>query len=268
MAIFARLRKARRQHRGRLLISVLAAIVCTVPGAMAQQSRSKGGPSLSAEEILRRADAVRFPQEAFEVGVDIRTWVGGSPMSEGIYKVLSKGNDNALVLTLQPASERGQILLMKGRDLWVFLPRVSQPVRLSLAQRFVGQVANGDLARANFVGDYTPKLLGKVSAGDKTLYVLDLIATGRSVTYQRVRYWVQEGNYWPYQAQFFSLSGKLLKTCQYENFRKIGGRVRPTKLVMADALNRGEVSTLEYSNMKLRDLPDRIFTKDYLKRLQ
>ena len=75
MAIFARLRKARRQHRGRLLISVLAAIVCTVPGAMAQQSRSKGGPSLSAEEILRRADAVRFPQEAFEVGVDIRTWV-------------------------------------------------------------------------------------------------------------------------------------------------------------------------------------------------
>ena len=243
-------------------------MACAAPIAIAQQSKSAGGPSLSAEEILRRADAVRFPQEAFEVGVDIRTSEGGGPTSEGVYKVLSKGNDNALVLTLQPASERGQILLMKGRDLWVFLPRVSQPVRLSLAQRFVGQVANGDLARANFVGDYTPKLIGKVSAGDKKLYVLDLTATDRSVTYQRVRYWVQEGNYWPYQAQFFSLSGRLLKTCQYENFRKIGGRVRPTKLVMVDALNRGEVSTLVYSNMKLRDLPDRIFTKDYLKRLQ
>ena len=100
------------------------------------------------------------------------------------------------------------------------------------------------------------------------LYVLDLTATDRSVTYQRVRYWVQEKNYWPYQAQFFSLSGRLLKTCQYEDFQKIGGRIRPTKLVMVNALNRGEISTLEYSNMKLRKLPDRIFTKDYLKRLQ
>lgn len=267
MSGIARFRKARWQHRGRLLISVVAAIVCAAPAAMAQQSRSSG-PSLSAEEILRRADAVRFPQEAFEVGVRIRTTVRGSLTSEGVYKVLSKGNENALVLTLQPASERGQILLMKGRDLWVFLPRVSQPVRLSLAQRLVGQVSNGDLARANFVGDYTPKLLGEVSAGDKKLYVLDLTGTDRSVTYQRVRYWVQEKNFWPYQAQFFSLSGRLLKTCQYGNFRKIGGKVRPTKLVMEDALNRGEISTLEYSDMKLRELPDRIFTKEYLKRLQ
>ena len=266
MSAVSRYRKARRQHQGQLLISVLAAIVCAAPGAMAQQSKPPG--SISAEEILQRADAVRFPQAAFEVGVDIRTSVDGSPTSEGVYKVLSKGNENSLVLTLKPASERGQILLMKGRDLWVFLPRVSQPVRLSLAQRFVGQVANGDIARANFVGDYAPKLLGKVSAGGKMLYVLDLTATDRSVTYQRVRYWVQEKNYWPYQAQFFSLSGRLLKTCQYEDFRKIGGRIRPTKLVMVDALNRGEISTLEYSNMKLRNLPDRIFTKDYLKRLQ
>ena len=43
--------------------------------------------------------------------------------------------------------------------------------------------------------------------------------------------------------------------------------VRPTKLVMSDTLRKGEESTLEYSSMKLRELPDKIFTKDYLKRL-
>jgi len=31
-------------------------------------------------------------------------------------------------------------MLMRGRDLWVFLPNVSQPVRLSLSQRLTGQV--------------------------------------------------------------------------------------------------------------------------------
>jgi len=37
--------------------------------------------------------------------------------------------------------------------------------------------------------------------------------------------------------------------------------------VMEDALRGGEQSVLEYGAMKLRDLPDKIFTKDYLKKL-
>ncbi len=244
-----------------LLLAMLAVLCCTTASATAPTQ-------ISAEEILRRADAVRFPQEAFEVGVDIRTAVDGKPAGEGVYKVLSKGNENSLVLTLEPASERGQILLMKGRDLWIFLPRVSQPVRLSLAQRLVGQVSNGDLARANFVGDYTPKLVDTQTIDGKPLYVLELTAVDRSVTYQRVRYWVEQRNYWPYKAEFYSLSGRLLKTCRYEEFRKLGDVMRPTRLVMTDALNKGEVSTLDYSDLKPRDLPDRVFTKDYLKRLQ
>jgi hypothetical protein len=141
-------------------------------------------------------------------------------------------------------------------------------VRLSLAQRFVGQVSNGDLARANFVGDYTPRLVATETVDGKRLYVLELNAVDRSVTYQRVRYWVEQRDYRPYKAEFYSLSGRLLKTCRYQEFRRLGGVMRPTKLVMVDAINQGEVSTLEYSDMKLRELPDRIFTKDYLKRLQ
>jgi hypothetical protein len=37
---------------------------------------------------------------------------------------------------------------------------------------------------------------------------------------------------------------------------------------MEDALRKGEQSALDYSAMKLRDLPDKVFTKDYLKRLE
>lgn len=36
---------------------------------------------------------------------------------------------------------------------------------------------------------------------------------------------------------------------------------------MEDALRQGEKAILEYSEMKLRDLEDKIFTKDYLKKL-
>ncbi|HZP88247.1 MAG TPA: outer membrane lipoprotein-sorting protein [Burkholderiales bacterium] len=225
-------------------------------------------PAPSAQDIVRRADEARFPQEGFEVLVNIKTLQSGRVREERVFKVLSKGNENSVVMTLEPASERGQILLMKARDLWMFLPRVSQPVRLSLAQRLVGQVSNGDIARANFAGDYNAKLLGTAMLGRETVYVLDLTAVDRSVTYQRVRYWVSQSSFRPQRAEFYSLSDRLLKTCEYTDYKTLGNKVRPTKLLMTDALNKGEQSTLDYTALKLRDLPDHIFSKEYLRRLE
>ena len=168
----------------------------------------------------------------------------------------------------EPASERGQIMLMKDRDLWIYLPSVSQPVRLSLGQRLTGQVANGDLARANFSGDYTPKILREDVINGETYHVLELAAVDRTVTYSKVLYWVKQSSFWPHRAEFYSLSNRLLKIARYENFQTQVGAMRPTRLVMENALRKGEESVLEYSSMKLRDLPDKIFTKDQLNRLQ
>jgi len=158
-------------------------------------------------------------------------------------------------------------MLMKGRDLWIFLPNVSQPVRLSLAQRLTGQVANGDLARANFAGDYTPKLVRTEKIDGEEHYVLELTAVDRTVAYHRVMYWVKQKNHYPHKAEFYSLSNRLLKSARYEDFQQLAGRVRPTRMVLQDALRKGEESVLLYSGMVLRDLPDKIFTRDYLKRL-
>ena len=100
------------------------------------------------------------------------------------------------------------------------------------------------------------------------MHVLELTAVDRSVTYHRVLYWVRQSNNWPQKAEFYSLSDRLLKTCIYEDFRQLGGRARPTRLVMQDALRSDEESVLEYADMRLRDLPDKMFTKDYLKRVE
>ena len=221
-----------------------------------------------AVSIVQKADQVRFPAEGFEVGVTISTTTQSGPAEPRKYRVLSKGNENTVVMITEPASERGQIMLMKGHDLWIFLPAVSQPVRLPLAQRLTGAVANGDLARANFVGDYKPQLLRTEKIDGESTYVLELTAVDRGVTYHRVMYWVRASSFRPHKAEFYSLSDRLLKTARYEKFERMAGRMRPTRLTMHDALREGEESVLEYADMKLRDLPDKIFTKDYLKRLE
>ncbi|WP_114649899.1 outer membrane lipoprotein-sorting protein [Pseudothauera hydrothermalis] len=220
-----------------------------------------------ARELVARADAIRFPQESFQTDITVRNFNNGEAGDVRKYRVLSRGNENTIVLTMEPTSERGQALLMRGRDLWIFMPSVSQPVRLSLAQRLTGQVANGDLARANFAGDYTPRLIGSETVDGFPCHALDLAAIDRGVTYARVKYWVREDNTWPLKAEFYALSGRLLKTCRYLDFRELAGRERPTRLSLEDALKADERSELSYETMTLRELPERMFTREYLRRL-
>jgi hypothetical protein len=124
------------------------------------------------------------------------------------------------------------------------------------------------LARANFSGDYNPKILRAERINGEMHHVLELTAVDRGVTYHRVLLWVNKSNYRPRKAEFYSLSNRLMKICSYENYEEMAGRKRPRRLVMEDPLKAGEVSVLEYEQMKLRDLPEKIFTKDYLKKLQ
>jgi outer membrane lipoprotein-sorting protein len=230
-------------------------------------ARSAERDDALARLIVAKADEIRFPKLGFQADVIITTRSPGRTPEVRQYQILSKGNENSLVLTVAPAVDKGQILLMKNRDLWIFLPNVSQPVRMPLAQRLTGQVSNGDLARSNFVGDYLPRLLGTVNINGRAYYQLELNAVDRSVTYHRVLYWVDRSDYHPYKAEFYALSGRQLKTCSYTNYKNLAGMLRPSTLVMHDAAASGEESVLEYGNMQVRDLPDKIFTKDYLNKL-
>ena len=71
-----------------------------------------------ARSILEKADQIRTPNEGFQVDVMINTSVPGQTPEVRKYRILSKGNENTVVMVTEPATDRGQIMLMKGRDLW------------------------------------------------------------------------------------------------------------------------------------------------------
>ncbi len=252
---------------GKKLLTAALALIASAhaPVGIANQEQA---PDSQAQALLQQVDEVRFPVEGAELTVSIRTTRDGKETGKRVYRVLSKGNDKSVVMALEPQSERGQIMLMSGRELWLFLPSVSQPVRLSLAQRLSGQVANGDIARANFSGDYQARFLASEEADGEKLHVLDLTARDRTVAYRRVKLWVRQRDAWPVKAEFYSVSNRLLKSCTYGNYREAAGRMRPTRLVMTDALKQDEVSVMEYADIRARSLPDRVFSKEYLKKLE
>lgn len=221
-----------------------------------------------AKSIVEKTDRIRFPQSGYQVNVKISSSAPGRDAEVREYEIFSKGNDRTIVRTLSPAADKGQVLLMRDRDLWIFMPNVSQPIRLSASQRLTGQVANGDLARANFSADYIATIIRMDAIEGEAYYVIELKAVDRSVTYDKVIYWVNKTNDRPFKAEFYALSGRLLKTCRYQNYREVAGVVRPTRLVMEDALAEGTISRLDYSDLKAKDLPDKMFAKDYMRRLQ
>lgn len=220
----------------------------------------------NAEEILLKADEVRNPQLDYVVQVSVTSFKAKQDSRKSTFEVMVGGKDKTVIKTLSPPMEKGRVLLMRDRDLWAFLPDVSKPLRISLQERLLGEVANGDIARANFSGDYTPQIIKSETIEGREYYILELVAKTDEVTYARVVLWAEKESYHPLKAEFYAISGRLLKTCSYENYRELAGRLRPSRLIMSDPIVRGQYSTIDYDEMQIQELPEKYFTKDYMKK--
>ncbi len=143
-----------------LLVAFFTQTLAWSSATLASPATDTAKMELTPEQIVEKADHIRFPAEGFQVDVKITTTKPEQDPEIKEYRILSKGNDKTLLMTIAPAIDKGNILLMREHDLWAFLPNLSQPVRLPLSAKLTGEVSNGDIARANFTGDYEPMLLG------------------------------------------------------------------------------------------------------------
>ncbi len=243
--------------RGRLIPAIIFGFVF-VPSFAAEPD---------ANSIVAKCDEVRNPQLDYTVQVKVTSIKPNRAPANSLYSVMVKGRENAIVKTLEPAIDKGRVLLMNTENFWAFMPNVSKPIRISAQERLTGDVANGDLARTNFSADYDAELIKIKEMKGRKYYTLMLTAKNENVTYGRAVLWVDVKNYRPYQAEFYAFSGRLLKICTYEAYKEFGGGLRPTKLTMRDAVNKDQYSVLIYDKMIVAPLPDKYFTKEYLKKL-
>ena len=221
-----------------------------------------------AEKIIEEADKARGPGDSFSFELKVTSLKPDRKDEISKFEVLVKGIDKSLVKFTYPRRDKGKVMLMVGNNLWIYIPTARNPIRISQQQRLMGQVSNGDVARTNFAADYVPRLLREEELEGKLSYVLELEARTKKVTYHRIIYWVQKNTLNPLKSEFYTISGKLLKTAYYQGYEEMLGRERVTRLVIVDNLREGQSSIMEYSNMKIEEFPDRIFQKNYLKHVR
>lgn len=219
--------------------------------------------SLTAQEVVARADEKRGPDGSFSFNVRVKDYNGKNLVQENVYKVHSKDMKYTLVETVFPERLAGRKLLMAGA-LWLYLPTLKRPTRVGLQQRLTGEVANGDIARAKFSNDYTAQFETKERLNKVSYYRLILTAKDKTAAYRKVRLWVSEKDFLPLKAEFYALSGKKLKTGEYSDLEMVMGKPRLTTLVIKDALQPAKQSHLKYYGYKKETLDEKFFNKESL----
>ena len=223
---------------------------------------------ISPQEILAHADRARGNVQGIEWIIHMQSVEGDREQARKLM-VKARG-DNSLAEYVTPPKVKGQKILMIDRNMWFVKPGLSKPVPLSPRQKLMGGAANGDIASTNYAGDYEALSITKGIFQEEPCYVLDLKATNKNTTYDRIQYWVSKKRLVGVKADFFTISGKRFKSAvfEYDNSIQVGGDSRPfvSKMVITDAVMKDHVTTLTYGQVTLKKIPDSAFNLNLLRR--
>jgi hypothetical protein len=179
---------------------------------------------------------------------------------------VKKGRENILALFLDPPSEKGRSTLRLGDNMWLYVPEVGKPIRITSLQSVVGGVFNNaDIMNLDYSVEYRAEKATEEGAG----YLLDLKAVSGAVAYDRLKMWVDKKVLVPTKIEAYAASGLLIKTLRFTDIKDFGNGIRrPATMETDSPLYKGYKSVMLYANIKPRNLPDEVFTLNYLPRAE
>ncbi|TVP82054.1 MAG: outer membrane lipoprotein-sorting protein [Thioalkalivibrio sp.] len=220
--------------------------------------------AVDADALLAEVDQ-RMQPGALEMYRKIINVEPDGRSREFVLYTVRSGADSMAAVFLDPASERGRSTLRLGENMWLYIPDVGRPIRITSLQSVVGGVfSNTDILRLDFSVEYSATLLEE----DEEQYVLDLQARGPEVAYDRLKMWVDQQTRTPAKIEAYAATGLLIKTLEYSRITDFGdGIVRPAMLETTSPLQRGYRSVMLFSGIARRDFPDEVFSLGYLPRI-
>lgn len=231
-------------------------------------ARAQAPAATEATRILEKAQAIILGETA---SYTLRMTVNRTGKSARVVTMdgFKSGDDRGLVRYTDPPKEKGTVYLRREENTYIYLPAAEKVARVGPKQTFGGgDFNNGDIFRLSLTRDYEAILAGDETVDGAVCHVLELKARNRGVAYDRVRYLVRaDGTYFPCLAEYFTISGKKLKILRTGEIETLGGRKRPTRLIMESALETGASTELKF--LKIDDRPkldERMFSPASLER--
>ena len=220
--------------------------------------------ALDGTAILLQVDKNLNP-ESYEMYRKLINIEPDGTKKEFVLYSVKKGQDKMVALFLSPASEKGRSTLRLDDNMWLYIPNVGKPIRITSLQSVVGGVFNNsDILRLDYSAEYDVSSIAE--EGD--FYLLDLKAKSNTIAYDMLKMKVNKKALVPTTIECFASSGMLIKTLYYKEPKDFGnGIVRPSVLETDSPLYKGYKSAMVYAKINKRELADEVFSLNYLSRI-
>lgn len=221
--------------------------------------------AIEGNQLLKKVDRNLNPEsyESYRKLINIEP---DGRKREFILFTVKKGQDRVASLFLSPASEKGRSTLRLGDNMWLYIPNVGKPIRITSLQSVVGGVFNNsDLLRLDYAAEYNVKQIEE--KGDE--YLLHLKARTKAIAYDKLKMWVNKTRLLPTKIECLTEANMLIKTLYFKKVQDFGGGViRPSVIETDSPLYKGYKSIMIFAKMKGRELPDEAFTLNFLPRVE
>ena len=233
------------------LLSLVTLLLATPAGAV------------DGNALLKQLDRNLEP-ESYEMYRKLINIEPDGRRKEYVLYTVKKGRDRMVALFLDPPSDKGRATLRLGDNMWLYIPSVGKPLRITSLQSVVGGVFNNaDILNLDYSTEY--KVEKTEQHGND--YLLDLKARTAAVAYDRLKMRVDVQTLVPTEIEAYAASGLLIKTLHFKDPKDFGDGVRrPATMETDSPLYKGYKSVMLYSKIKARSFPDEVFTLDYLPR--
>jgi len=177
-------------------------------------------------------------------------------------------DDAFLILILEPTTELGQGYLNVEDGFWFYDPESRQFVYTSLSESFEGSDANhDDFGAPSYADDYRITSLTEGTLGAYDVWIAELEATHGDATYPFKTIWVSRAEELVLKSEDYSLTERLLRTSYFPSYARIGDAYIADRMIFVDALVPGRTTEITISDLSTAELPEYIFTKAYVERV-
>jgi len=216
-------------------------------------------------QLLKQVDRNLNP-ESFESYRKLINIEPNGREKEFVLFTVKKGKDKIAALFISPASEKGRSTLRLDENMWLYIPNVGKPVRITSLQSVVGGVFNNsDILRLDYAEEYN--VVEVEDLGDE--YLLHLKAKTHSVAYDKLKMWADKKKSLPNKIECLTEASMLIKTIYFKQIKDFGeGIVRPSVIETDSPLHKGYKSVMIFAGIKHREFKDEVFTLPFLPNLE
>ena len=223
------------------------------------------GYAVDGTQLLVQIDKNLSP-ESYESYRKIINVEPSGRKKEYIYYTAKKGKDKIAGLFTAPASDKGRSTLRLGDNMWLYVPNVGKPVRITSLQSVIGGVFNNaDILALEYSVEYDVEKVEEQS----NEYLLYCKAKTKTVAYDRLKMWVGKGEILPTKIECLTEANMLIKTLYFKDIKEFGGGiVRPATIETDSPLYKGYKSVMLFAKIRKREFKDEVFTLTFMTNME